>query len=75
MPATRHDILKNETIDRLWASSNHGTQRNDIVAAYNAGAIAEREACAQTCEDAESCDEDDPAGTYATLIRARNDQT
>lgn len=28
---------KDETIDKLWETSNHGTERNDIKAAYNAG--------------------------------------
>lgn len=26
-----------ETIDNLYESSNHGTRREDVVAAYNAG--------------------------------------
>jgi hypothetical protein len=28
---------KDEKIDKLWESSNHGTERKDVVAAYNAG--------------------------------------
>lgn len=38
---------KNEVIDKLWESSNHGTRREDVEAAYNAGATAERGAVAQ----------------------------
>ena len=38
-------MTKEEMIDNLWGQSNHGTQREDIEAAYNAGAAAEREAC------------------------------
>lgn len=33
---------KDEQIDKLWESSNHGTMREDIVAAYEAGVAAER---------------------------------
>ena len=33
-------MTKEEMIDRLWGQSNHGTQREDIEAAYNAGAAA-----------------------------------
>ena len=44
-------MTKEEMIDRLWGQSNHGTQREDIEAAYNAGAAAEREACAAICDD------------------------
>ena len=40
-------MTKEEMIDKLWEQSNHGTQREDIEAAYNAGAAAAREACAQ----------------------------
>lgn len=36
-------MSKNETIDNLWGQSAHGTRREDIVAAYNAGALAEQE--------------------------------
>lgn len=28
---------KDEIIDQLWASSNHGTRREDVVAAFEAG--------------------------------------
>lgn len=34
---------KDETIDNLWGQSAHGTRREDIAAAYNAGALAEQE--------------------------------
>jgi hypothetical protein len=37
-------MTKDETIDRLWESSNHGTRREDIVAAYEAGERAARSA-------------------------------
>ena len=43
-------MTKEEMIDKLWGRSNHGTNREDIEAAYNAGAEAEREACAKACE-------------------------
>ncbi len=36
-------MSKDETIDNLWEQSAHGTRREDIVAAYNAGALAEQE--------------------------------
>ncbi len=32
---------KDEAIDRLWENANHGTRREDVEAAYNAGAAAE----------------------------------
>ena len=44
-------MTKEEMIDKLWGQSNHGTQREDVEAAYNAGAAAEREACKQACEE------------------------
>lgn len=31
---------KDQVIDKLWERSNHGTQREDIVAAYEAGAAS-----------------------------------
>lgn len=34
---------KDKVIDALWERSNHGTQREDVVRAYEAGAAAERE--------------------------------
>ena len=40
-------MTKDETIDKLWEQSNHGTRREDVVAALEAGAAAEREACAK----------------------------
>lgn len=43
-------MTKDEAIDKLWESSNHGTDRVDVEAAYEAGAAAEREACAQVCD-------------------------
>jgi hypothetical protein len=43
-------MTKDETIDKLCENSNHGTRREDVEAAYNAGAEAEREACAALCE-------------------------
>lgn len=43
-------MTKDEQIDKLWESSNNGTMREDIVAAYEAGAAAERERCAKLCE-------------------------
>lgn len=36
-------MSKDETIDNLWGQSAHGTRREDIAAAYNAGALAEQE--------------------------------
>lgn len=36
--------MDEETIDKLWEQSNHGTRREDVVAAFNAGAESEREA-------------------------------
>lgn len=33
---------KDETIDNLWSQSAHGTRREDIVAAYNAGALGNK---------------------------------
>jgi hypothetical protein len=36
-------MTKDETIDKLWESSNHGTRREDVESAYNAGSAAERE--------------------------------
>ena len=47
-------MTREEMIDKLWGQSNHGAQREDIEAAYNAGAAAEREACATICDDLES---------------------
>ena len=44
-------MTKEEMIDKLLGQSNHGTQREDVEAAYNAGAAAEREACKQACEE------------------------
>jgi hypothetical protein len=35
---------KDEEIDRLWERSGHGTRREDIVAAWNAGAAEKDEA-------------------------------
>lgn len=34
---------REKTIDSLWETSNHGTRREDIESAYNAGAMAVRE--------------------------------
>lgn len=34
---------KERAIDKLWERANHGTQREDVVAAYEAGQAAERE--------------------------------
>lgn len=34
---------REQTIDKLWESSNHGTRREDVVAAFEAGVDAERE--------------------------------
>lgn len=36
-------MTKDETIDKLWEDSNHGTRREDVEAAYDAGAAEERE--------------------------------
>lgn len=36
---------KDKTIDALWERSNHGTQREDVVRAYEAGQAAERLTC------------------------------
>ena len=36
---------KDEVIDELWGRSNHGTRREDVEFAYNAGVAAERERC------------------------------
>ena len=33
---------KEQIIDNLWENANHGTRREDIEAAYEAGAAAER---------------------------------
>ena len=33
---------KDEQIEKLWESSNHGTMREDIVAAFAAGEAEER---------------------------------
>lgn len=46
-------MTKDETIEKLWEQSNHGTRREDVEAAYNAGAIAEREECIKACEAAQ----------------------
>ena len=42
---------KEKTIDTLFENSNHGTRREDIEAAYNAGAQAEREFCSKNRKD------------------------
>lgn len=63
---------KEKVIDDLWERSNHGTRREDVVAAYEAGAVAEREACAKACEDAYTYQEDDPGASYAAVIRERS---
>lgn len=34
---------KEQIIERLWGSANYGTRREDIEAAYEAGAKAERD--------------------------------
>lgn len=34
---------KDKTIDDMWAASGHGTRREDVEAAYNAGVLAEQE--------------------------------
>jgi hypothetical protein len=34
---------REQTIDRLWEASNHGTRREDVARAYEAGVAAERE--------------------------------
>lgn len=58
---------REETIDDLWERSNHGTQRCDIVAAFEAGATAERSACAELCEQWDASHPD----AIAAAIRAR----
>lgn len=35
-------MTKDEIIDKLWETSGHGTERADIVAAYEAGENAKR---------------------------------
>ena len=40
-------MTKDELIQHLWERSNHGTMREDIEAAYEAGAALEREECAK----------------------------
>ena len=42
----RTTMDREKTIDDLWERSNHGTRREDVVAAYEAGAASEREAWA-----------------------------
>ena len=42
-------MTKDELIFKLWEKSNHGTEKKDIEAAYDAGVAAEREACAAIC--------------------------
>ena len=63
-------MTKEEMIEKLWGQSNHGTQREDIEAAYNAGAAAEREACAEIADEYEY---QLVAGSCARDIRARCD--
>lgn len=70
-------MTKDQIIDELWERSGHGTQREDIVAAYEAGAAAEREACAQVCAQlASKSPKDDPdrdaIGACEDAIRARS---
>ncbi len=43
-------MTKDETIEKLWEQSNHGTQREDIEAAYNAGATAEHMKWKSLCD-------------------------
>ena len=33
----KKELDREEVIDKLWENSNHGTNREDIVAAYEAG--------------------------------------
>lgn len=62
---------KEQTIEDLWEKSNHGTQRQDVVAAYEAGAKAEREACALIAEDYENWKSTNPVEVIALCIRER----
>lgn len=39
-------MTKDEVMDKLWEQSNHGTRREDVEAAYNAGARAATNECA-----------------------------
>jgi len=43
-------MTKDETIEKLFEQSNHGAQREDIEAAYSAGATAERMAWKALCD-------------------------
>jgi hypothetical protein len=45
--AKKSGMDREKTIDALWERSSHGTERADIIAAYEAGAAAEREAIEQ----------------------------
>ncbi len=36
-------MTKDQTINALWENAGHGTRREDVVAAYEAGVAAERE--------------------------------
>lgn len=63
---------KETIIDRLWENSSHGTSREDVEAAYNAGAemipvvsAETREVCAKICER-----EHGTASSAARIIRA-----
>ncbi len=64
-------VANTATIERLWETSNHGTRREDVEAAFVAGALAEREACAALCEELCTFDMDDPGQTAADAIRTR----
>lgn len=43
-------MTREQTIERLWEDSGHGTRREDVVAAYEAGEAAERERWNRTCD-------------------------
>lgn len=43
-------MTKDETIEKLFEQSNHGAQREDIEAAYSAGATAERMKWKSLCD-------------------------
>jgi hypothetical protein len=62
---------KDQVIEKLWENSGHGTRRQDVEAAYEAGAAAERERCAKLCEqEICACCWDDDAQAAAEHLAA-----
>ena len=45
---------REDVIYKLWEDSNHGTRREDVENAYNAGAKAERDRCIKLCDESAS---------------------